>query len=86
MNEKHYNNLIRSLKEELNVITYQLTENQAKTPRSRVHELQNLQFELQILIHTLTEFPQFDELNGIVIINMTDANKDRLIGFLLSKI
>ena len=86
MNEKHYNNLLQSLKKELNHITYQLTENQSKTPRSRVPELQNLQFELQILIHTLTEFPQFDELNKIVIINMTDANKDRLIGFLMSKI
>lgn len=89
IDEKKYNKLITLLKEELKKV--QLNIERLSLPGSvknyyELQNAQNVQFELQILIHTLMEFPQFDEVHNLVIVNMTEINKDRLIGFLLSKI
>lgn len=90
INEKDYNRVLNLLKEELKSVETEMSElkegNRKKKSVSELQSLQNLQFELQILIHTLVEFVQYDEQHQAVMVNMTAVNKDRLIGFLLTKV
>ena len=88
INEKDYNRVLKLLREELEVVEKEMKlikEGKQKKSAAELQHLQNVQFELQILIHTLVEFVQYDEHNNVVMVNMTDVNKDRLIGFLLTK-
>lgn len=89
IDEKEYNKLINLLNEELKKVQLNIEQLSLPGRIKNYYELQNaqnVQFELQILIHTLMEFPQFDEVHNLVIVNITEINKDRLIGFLLSKV
>lgn len=82
--EEKYKQLIGSLQNEAEVITRQLQERDKYSDTPIV--LQNIQFELKILLHALTDFIQYEEEHQTVMLNLSEQNKNRLIGFLLEKL
>lgn len=82
ISEQDYEKVIAALRDELRLVKQDVQ----RASQERQLITQNIQFELQILLHALTEFTQYDEDGNVILVNLSEQNKNRLIGFLLSKL
>lgn len=83
ISEKHFNllrtNILNDLKETSELLS-------SDNFNSSKVEIANVKFELEMLKLCIEEFSEYDFKNEEYVLRMVELNKDRLIGYLLTKL